>query len=262
MQTFNHIVIDGRSLEYLWIVPEKSRSELPVIVMLHEGLGSAAMWRDFPARLAEATGCRVMAYSRAGYGHSDPAPPYAVDYMHHEGLVVLPELLEKLKIDSPVLFGHSDGGSIALLCAGGTQTPLSGLVLLAPHVLVEDVTVRGIAAAVDAYRTTDFRSRLERYHADVDSVFSHWHEIWLSPEFRTWNIEEYLPEITCPVLAIQGEGDEYASMTQIDRIAAAVNGKAQLLKLSQCGHVPHRSQPQAVVDATVAFINHHSLSRL
>lgn len=249
------IAVENHSLEYIRLMPQQPRPAAPMIVMLHEGLGSVSMWRNFPQRLADATGCEVLAYSRAGYGWSDSVSPYTVNYMHHEGLVVLPELLKMLKIERPVLFGHSDGGSIALLCAGGSGLSLSGAVVLAPHVLVEEITVSGIAATGELYRNTDFRARLGRHHADVDSVFRHWYEIWLDPAFRSWNIEDYLPRITCPVLAIQGENDEYATMTQIDRIAAAATGKVELLKLPQCGHVPHKDQPQAVLSATAAFID-------
>ncbi len=252
---FKHIIVKSHSLEYVHLTPQQPRLAAPMIVMLHEGLGSVSMWRNFPQRLADATGCEALAYSRAGYGWSDPVPPYTVNYMHHEGVVVLPELLKILEIERPVLFGHSDGGSIALLCAGGGGISLRGAVVLAPHVLVEDVTVAGIAATCELYRNTDFRSRLGKYHADVDSVFRHWYEIWLDPAFRSWNIEEYLPRITCPILAIQGENDEYATMTQIDRIAAAATGEVGLLKLAQCGHVPHKDQPQAVLNATTAFID-------
>jgi len=224
------------------------------LVMLHEGLGSTSMWRGFPQRLAEATGCRVLVYSRAGYGNSAPVPPYDIDYMHHEALVVLPELLNKFSLRRPVLFGHSDGGSIALLCAADGGVLLSGIMVLAPHVLVEDITISGIAATSDLYRTTDLRMRLGRYHADVDEVFAHWRDIWLRPDFLGWNIEAYLSRITCPVLAIQGEDDEYATMTQIDRIAAKVAGRVELLKLGQCGHSPHKDQPQKVLEAAATFV--------
>lgn len=230
------------------------------IVMLHEGLGSLAMWRDFPSAVAHATQCDVLVYSRYGYGRSAAlGAPRAVDYMHREALQVLPELLDRLGIEQPVLLGHSDGASIALIHAGGSARGVSGLILLAPHVLVEDITILSIAAAKESYRHTDLRSKLARYHAgvDIDAVFWGWNNIWLHPDFRGWNIEEYLPNITCPTLAIQGEDDEYGSMDQIERIAlkAARADDIDLLRLEDCRHSPHKDQPQAVIEAVTRFID-------
>lgn len=228
------------------------------IVMLHEGLGSLAMWRDFPGQVAHATGCDVLVYSRFGYGQSAPAGgPRAVDYMHREALQVLPELLDRLRIKQPVLLGHSDGGSIALIHAGGAGRSVAGLILMAPHVLVEDISISGIEAAREAYLQTDLRARLGRYHADVDATFRGWNDIWLSPAFRDWNIEEYLPAIACPILAIQGEDDEYGSMDQLARIArqASGSGDIDLLRLEDCRHSPHKDQQQAVLEAITRFID-------
>lgn len=246
--------IKGVELEYVRLRSSHARDGAPAIVFLHEGLGSIAMWRDFPQKVADATGCEAVVYSRAGYGRSGADPQTrGVRYMHEQGLEVLPEFLRVLGIERPILFGHSDGGSIALLCAGGTDTALAGIIVAAPHVMVEDITIRGIEAARDAYRSTDLPARLGKYHKDVDAVFWAWNDIWLSPAFRAWNIEEYLPRIDCPILAIQGEDDEYGTMDQLDRIAEQ-SRDVDLLKLADCRHSPHKDQEQALIDAVVAFV--------
>ncbi len=245
------VTVGSRRLEYERIGGAAGR---PTLVFLHEGLGSVAMWKDFPARVAGATGCEVLVYSRAGYGRSDPAvQPRPVTYMHDEALVPLPELLDALAVSRPVLVGHSDGASIALVHAAASGRPVAGLVLMAPHVIVEDLSVRSIAAAKVAYETTDLRSKLARYHADVDGAFWGWNRIWLDPAFRRWDIQEYLPRVRCPVLAIQGEDDEYGTMEQVERIRAAVPG-AEVLKLARCGHSPHRDQPDATLAAIARFV--------
>jgi pimeloyl-ACP methyl ester carboxylesterase len=227
----------------------------PALVFLHEGLGSVAMWRDFPARVAQATGCEAVAYSRFGYGRSDPTPgPRPVRYMHQEALEVLPKLLDALGLERPVLVGHSDGGSIALILAGAGVRPLAGLVLLAAHVMVEDVTVVSIAQARRAWETTDLRSRLSRYHRDVDSAFWGWNDIWLDLAFRGWSIEEFLPGVACPVLAIQGKDDEYGTAEQLRLIAAGVRD-AEVLELDRCGHSAHRDNPEAVIAAISGFVD-------
>lgn len=248
------VTINGTRLEYVRLPSAHPREGAPAIVFLHEGLGSVSMWRDFPQKVADATGCEAVVYSRAGYGRSDPAVlPRAVGYMHDEGLAVLPALLAELDLERPILFGHSDGGSIALICAGGTDTPLGGVIAMAPHVLVEDISVSSIAQAKVAWTTTDLPARLGKYHNDVDAVFRGWNDIWLHPDFRAWNIEEYLPRIAVPVMAIQGEDDEYGTMDQIDRIARGAKD-VELVKLADCRHSPHKDQPQAVIDAVVEFV--------
>ncbi|HUI59393.1 MAG TPA: alpha/beta hydrolase [Steroidobacteraceae bacterium] len=240
-------------IEYQRIAGTADGSTGP-IVMLHEGLGSIALWRDFPSRLAQATGCEVVVYSRHGYGSSAPlTAPRAVRYMHDEALTELPAILDALRVEQPILFGHSDGGSIALIHAGARLRAVHGVVTLAPHVLVEDISVTSIAAAKTAYETTDLRARLGRYHDDVDGVFRGWNRIWLDPAFRAWNIEEYLPAIDCPILAIQGEQDEYGTMEQIERIARGARS-AELLKLARCRHSPHRDQPEQVLTAVARWI--------
>lgn len=235
----------------------------PLLVFLHEGLGSASMWKDFPARLCDAGGWRGLVYSRTGYGRSTPRPHgerWRPDYMHEQAREVLPQLLAAAGIDAaadpPWLFGHSDGASIALIYAAEYPQALAGLVVLAPHIFVEDLSVHSITQAKYAYRDTDLRSRLARHHADVDSAFWGWNDIWLDPAFRHWNIEGLLASIRVPVLAIQGHNDEYGTMAQVDGLAAAV-AQAEVLRLDDCAHSPHRDRPEAVIQATIDFIGRH-----
>jgi pimeloyl-ACP methyl ester carboxylesterase len=251
MREMSFISVQGHRLEFEF---SRAGPVAPVIVFLHEGLGSLAMWRDFPRRIVQATGCDALVYSRFGYGQSDPiAAPRRADFMHEEALKSLPELLDKLCVENPILFGHSDGASIAIIHAGASKRPVRALVLMAPHVMVEDVAIRSITAARDAYQTTDLREKLGRYHDDPDSAFRGWNDIWLDPSFRNWNIEQFLSGITCPILAIQGEDDEYGTMAQIERVARIAT-RAELLKLARCRHSPHRDQPDAVIDATRRFV--------
>jgi pimeloyl-ACP methyl ester carboxylesterase len=246
------VVVDGRRLETLWIPAEHQTA--PTVVMLHEGLGSIAHWRDFPARLAARTGCGVLAYSRYGYGNSDRlAEKRPVDYMHHEAEVVLPSLLAQTAIQQPVLLGHSDGASIALVFAGRYPTALRALILEAPHVFVEELSVTSIAEARAAYLNTDLPGKLARYHAHADDTFWGWNDIWLDPRFRSWNIEEYLAAIRCPVLLIQGEDDQYGTTRQLEAIKARVPS-AEVLLLPHCGHAPHRDQPEATLERMANFI--------
>ena len=246
------IKIAGHELEYRLLPAHQTNR--PTLVFLHEGLGCIALWRDFPARVAAATGCQTLLYSRHGHGQSDPLPaPRAPQYLHREALVVLPELLEKLRILRPLLIGHSDGASIALIHAGDGQWEVAGVVAMAPHVFVEDFALQGIRRAVEAWNASDLRQRLGRYHRDGDATFRAWADIWLSGEFRLWNIEDYLPAIRCPVLAIQGEDDEYGTMAQLEAIARRAR-RVELLELADCRHSPHRDQPQATFDAIVRFV--------
>jgi pimeloyl-ACP methyl ester carboxylesterase len=247
------VLAGGHRLDYERI--DAGGRDRPTLVLLHEGLGSVAMWRDFPSRLAHATASRVVVYSRHGYGESDPlTTPRTVRYMHDEAEHVLPEFLDALAIERPILVGHSDGGSIAMIHAGGGGRGVTAIVAMAPHVMVEELSITSIAAARDAFRTTRLRRRLARYHADVDGAFLGWNDIWLSPAFRTWNIEAYLPRITCPILAIQGEDDEYGTMEQLARIAEGAPD-VRRLKLADCRHSPHRDQRDAVLDAIARFVD-------
>ena len=246
------VVVGGQRLEYGWHGLASGAAQ--PIVMLHEGLGSLALWKDFPLRLAKATRRRVLAYSRMGYGRSDPlAGPRGVDFMHVEALETLPRLLDALGARDPVLFGHSDGASIALIHAARAGRPLAAVIALAPHVFVERYGLDSIATARRAYLEGDLRAKLARYHDDVDSAFWSWNDIWLHRNFRAWNIEALLPEIVCPVLTIQGLDDEYGTIEQIDRIARGVP-QLRRLELAQCGHSPQRDQPEAVLTATARFL--------
>ena len=243
-------------IEHQWISPQ--RADAPLLVFLHEGLGSIAMWKDFPQRLCEAGGFRGLVFSRPGYGRSTPRAPdevWDVDFMHRQAHEVLPAFFETLGLhEPPWLFGHSDGGSISLLYAARFPQRVAGLVVLAPHIFVEDVTVANIQQARRAYMETDLPAKLGRYHDDADSAFWGWNRIWLHPPFKQWNIERELDAIRCPVLAIQGVDDEYGSLAQIRGIAERVPG-TELVELLDCGHSPHRDQPEKAIVATVSFIN-------
>ena len=217
------------------------------LVFLHEGLGSLGLWRGFPADLVARTGRDALVWSRHGYGASPgDRAPWGPDYMHQEALGVLPELLDRLGIDAPVLVGHSDGASIALIHAGSAVRPVSGVVALAPHVMVEPRTIAGIEAARDAYRTTDLPTRLARHHLDADATFWRWNEIWLSEAFRHWNIEAYLSGLSVPVLALQCAGDEYGSPEQLHRIAAGSPAPVERHVIAGAGHAPHLAAPAEV----------------
>ncbi|MGH9651500.1 MAG: alpha/beta fold hydrolase, partial [Terriglobales bacterium] len=209
-------------------------------------MGSIRQWRDFPEQVARATGCRALVYDRYGYGQSDVLrePRRTVRFMHEEALVSLPALLWELRIENPVLVGHSDGASIALIHAA--THPVRAVALLAPHVFVEDSGLKSIKELNDAFETTELPERLAKYHRDARRTFHLWADAWLDPAFRNWNIEEVLPRIRCPVLAIQGEGDEYGSMAQLEAVARQVGGPCELVKLENCGHSPHKEQTELV----------------
>jgi pimeloyl-ACP methyl ester carboxylesterase len=239
-------------IELAWV--GASTSPHPTVVFLHEGLGSVAMWKDFPARLCETLGLRGLVFSRYGYGRSTPKPPderWAPDFMHRQAHEVLPALFATLGIERPILFGHSDGGSIALLHAARFET--TSVIAVAPHLFVEDLSIASIETAREAYATTDLRERLARYHDDPDSAFRGWNDVWLSSAFRDWNIERDIATIRCPILAVQGADDEYGTLEQIRSIARALP-KTRLLVIPKCGHSPHRDQPDALIAATEQFI--------
>ena len=240
----------GHALEVHWI-----EGSDPVLVFLHEGLGSIAQWRDFPAKVAHATGCRALVYDRYGYGKSEVLKEdrVGIDFMHREALDSLPELLSKFNIQKPVLVGHSDGASIALIHAGSGHA-VRGVAVLAPHVFVEESGLKSIGNINEAFETSGLAERLGKYHRDARKTFHLWADAWLDPAFRQWNIEEYLPRIKCPVLAIQGKDDEYGSMAQLKAIKAQVGGPCELLKLAPCGHSPHRDRPKEVLKSVSEFI--------
>jgi pimeloyl-ACP methyl ester carboxylesterase len=248
-------------IEHQWI--GRDRSDAPLIVFLHEGLGSLSMWKDFPQRLCNAAKCRGLVYSRPGYGRSTPRAAqeaWGLDFMHRQAHEVLPALLKALGIDTlarpPWLFGHSDGGSIALLYAARFPQQIAGAIVVAPHILVEDLSVTSIEMAKVAYLDTDLRARLARYHDDPDSAFWGWNSVWLHPPFREWSIEEEVASIVCPLLAVQGLDDEYGTLEQVHGIARRAP-QAELLELSHCGHSPHRDQPERLIAAATAFIRRH-----
>jgi pimeloyl-ACP methyl ester carboxylesterase len=250
-----HLLAGGYRLEYEWHGPRPEAA--PTLVFLHEGLGCVTMWRDFPARLAEATGLGALVYSRAGYGSSDPVPvPRPLRFMHDEALRVLPEVLDAMQVRDAILVGHSDGGSIALLHAGGVPGPkVRALILEAPHVFCEHISIERISLATEKYREGDLRRALERHHGpNVDVAFWGWNRAWLDPEFRNWNIEDYLGAIRCPTLVIQGEDDEYGTLAQVDAIEAGSGGPVQRLVLRACGHSPHRAQPDTTLAAMADFV--------
>ncbi|MGE8491372.1 MAG: alpha/beta fold hydrolase [Paraburkholderia nemoris] len=246
-------------IEYRWV--NEAAGDAPIAVFLHEGLGSIAMWRDWPQALCERLGMRGLVYSRPGYGLSTPRPhaeKWPVDFMTAQARDILPALLDALDIDKRErrrmwVIGHSDGGSITLLYAALHPEELAGAVAIAPHVFVEDISVESIAQTKELYETTDLRSKLGRYHADVDSAFYGWNDIWLNPAFRQWSIAEELASIRKPLLAVQGHDDNYGTMAQIDTIAVQVP-HAQLAKLDACGHSPHRDAPQPLNEAIAAFV--------
>ncbi len=255
------VTADGARLEYRWFGGGPSPRAL---VLLHEGLGCVSTWRDFPDRLARETGWPVFAYSRVGYGGSDPVElPRPWTYMHHEGEVVLPQVLEAAGIDDAVLVGHSDGASISIVHAAleGRQAPshtpprVRALVLIAAHVFNEPLCRSTIEAVGVKYRQTDLRDRLERHHGEnVDCAFWGWHDAWLSPGFETWNLEEYLPSISLPVIVLQGSDDDFGTLMQVDSIMAGLAGPAERVMIEDCGHAPHRDQPDVLIETIARFL--------
>jgi pimeloyl-ACP methyl ester carboxylesterase len=244
------VVAGGRRLEYRLLEGGAG----PTLVFLHEGLGSTDLWREYPDQVSTATGMPALVYSREGHGWSDPVrAPRSADFMEHEALTVLPEVLDRLEISDPILIGHSEGASIALIHAGAGHR-VSGLVLLAPHVFVEPESISGIEAALESFESTDLLERMARHHRDPRSTFFAWNEIWLDPGFRDWNIEGYLPGIDCPTLLIQGRDDEYGTLAQLEAIERGATGPVRRLVLDECGHSPHLSQPARTLEATASFI--------
>ena len=215
------------------------------------------MWRDFPQQLADATGCNYLVYSRAGYGSSDPADlPRPIQYLADEAIHSLPKLINQLAIEDHILIGHSDGGSIALVYAGHHQPAnLRGLITEAAHVFNEELSIRSIEAARDAYHTTNLREKLARYHQDVDNAFWGWNDVWLHPEYKLWNIEAYLPGVLAPLLVMQGADDQYGTLKQVEAIVDGVTGPIETCILADCRHTPHREQFEQTLAAMRDFIN-------
>jgi len=256
---------DGQrfALEVQWLGAPTADAASPLVVFLHEGLGSVAMWKDFPQQLCDAAQCRGLVISRPGYGQSTPLAAgtrWGVNFMERQATEVLPAALYALGVDAqsqPLwLLGHSDGASIALLFAAAFPAQVAGLIALAPHWFVEDQTVASISALQAPAVKALLLARLARYHLDPEPMFEAWSHIWLDPAFRHWSIADKISNIGCPVLAVQGLDDEYGSLEQIRGIARACTG-TRLLELAACGHSPHRDQPQALTTAICSFMNHN-----
>ena len=247
--------INDADLEYRMLGP--SPDQAPTIVMLHEGLGSAALWGDFPEKLQAATGAGVFAYSRAGYGASSPAKlPRPLDYMHVEALDVLPKLLDAIGFQHGMLLGHSDGASIAAIYAGAHQDHrVQGIALMAPHFIVEDISVTSIAEIKRAYETTELKAKLARWHRDVDNAFYGWNGAWLDPKFRDWDISEYLAYIRVPITILQGVDDQYGTMRQVEIAREECYCPVDVVVIPGAGHSPHREAPKVTLDAISEFAN-------
>jgi pimeloyl-ACP methyl ester carboxylesterase len=244
--------VNGRQIENRMIPGDLAQ---PTLVFLHEGLGSVTLWRDFPDKVAAGLGARALVYSRFGYGQSEGLlAKNTPRFMHDEALDVLPALLDEFGIERPLLIGHSDGASIALIHAAASGRPVHGLVLMAPHVFVEPICLASIARIRDTYLNTDLKPRLAKYHAHVDDAFLGWADTWLLPEFQSWSIEDLLPAVSQPMLLIQGRDDEYGTVAQLDRIDARAKGPTSRLVLADCGHSPQRDQEAAVLDAIDSFV--------
>ena len=243
----------GKSLE--WAAFGPAPGDAPTIVLLHEGLGCVGLWRDFPERLVAATGLGVFAYSRAGYGASDPCDlPRPLDYMTTEAVKVLPQVMDHACIGRAVLLGHSDGATIAAIHAGSiADQRVRGLILMAPHFFTEEMGLAAIAKARAAYDSGDLRARLARHHADVDAAFRGWNDAWLHPDFRAWHVAEVIDYLRIPTLAIQGRGDPYGTLAQIDELERRSYAPVDTLILDDCGHAPHQDQPDAVLAAVAEF---------
>jgi pimeloyl-ACP methyl ester carboxylesterase len=257
-----YLAAGGHRLEYAWWGPPPAQA--PTLVFLHEGLGSVAQWRDFPGQLAKATGFGAFAYSRLGYGHSDPVElPRPLRYMHNEA-GLLPEVLGAVGIKEFVLVGHSDGASIAIIHAGsGRHSGLKGLILEAPHVFAEQVGLESIEKARQAFLTTDLPQKLAKYHGEnLQGAFWGWNRAWLDPGFHSWNLESYLPQIQVPTLVIQGEDDQFGTTKQVEAVRSQVCGPVEVLLVPQCGHSPHRDHPKEVLEAMSRFVKRTPIESL
>jgi pimeloyl-ACP methyl ester carboxylesterase len=248
--------IGGRAIEYR-VIPG-AVSDRPPLVFLHEGLGCAALWRDFPDKVARELGAPALVYSRFGYGQSAGLEgPRTPRFMHEEALDVLPVLLDRAGIARPLLIGHSDGASIALIHAASAGRPVAGLVLMAPHIMVEPISVESIARISATYAEGPLRTRLARYHAHVDDAFRGWADTWLNPAFLDWSLEVEARALSIPTLLVQGRDDEYGTLAQIERIAELAQGPTERVVLDKCGHSPHRDQEAAVLSAIADFAARH-----
>ncbi|MBX7226346.1 MAG: alpha/beta hydrolase [Chitinophagales bacterium] len=251
MQTEINTILNELEIKRIDKFPDR-----PTIVFLHDSLGCIELWRDFPQKLAEATQCNVLIYDRLGYGKSAPMPTHdrPTNYMELEA-DILHELLQKSKIDNAILFGHSDGATIALLTASKFPDRIKAVIVEAAHIFVEDVTLQGIYEAVESYKNTNLSERLAKYHGDkVEALFKAWTETWTRADYRSWNIEHFLPNITCPLLFIQGEADEYGTLAQVEKTISQVSGKAEKYVIPNVGHTPHKEASELVLNRSTKFI--------
>ena len=256
------------SIEYRWLTPagRADAAGAPLVVFLHEGLGSVAMWRDYPQQLCDAGGYRGLVYSRPGYGRSTPrarGEQWPVGFMHEQANAVLPRFLASVGVDPagppPWLLGHSDGASIALIYAACRPAAVAGVIAVAPHIVVEPVSLQSIRVARDAYVNGDLKPRLARYHDDVDSAFFGWNDAWLAPAFAGWSIEPLLAALRCPILAVQGADDEYGTLAQVEGIRDRA-AQTEVVVIPACGHSPQKDAPLALRRAALEFITRHSLA--
>jgi pimeloyl-ACP methyl ester carboxylesterase len=246
--------INGKNL---YVAFQNTYKNAPTIVFLHDSLGCVTLWRDLPQKLADATQCNVLAYDRLGYGQSEPMNSYKrpVNYLELEA-DVLNDLLNTFDIDQTILFGHSDGGSIALIAASKYAVRITAVICEAAHIFVEDVTLRGISKAIEAYKNTDLAERLQKYHGNkVDTIFKAWTETWTGSDYRDWNIEHFLPGIKCPLLFIQGEADEYGTLNQVEKTISGISGKAEKYIIPDVGHTPHKEAAGLTFHSVKGFIN-------
>lgn len=252
-----HLVIEDHIIAYQWINNDSFDPEKPIIVFLHEGLGCMKQWKDFPENLCRITGSRGLMYDRKGYGESEKIrEPRENDFLYQEAASALPDLLGKLGIAEPVMFfGHSDGGTISLIFAALFPEKTAAVVAEASHIFIEPITLRGIKQAVFAYKNNGLKEKLEKYHGDkTDSMFYSWANVWTSEETAGWSIELILPEIKAPVMAIQGEDDNYGTTLQSETISAGLRGNSRMLHLPDCGHTPHHEQRETVLNNTASFL--------
>jgi pimeloyl-ACP methyl ester carboxylesterase len=250
------IEVNGSRIEAVLHGPRPERA--PTLVLLHEGLGCVSMWRDFPEKLAQRTGYGVLVYSRPGYGKSDPVNlPRPLDYMHREAFDVLPHVLDQASVEKSILVGHSDGASIATIYAGGRQDfRVRGLVLMAPHFFVEDISIESIVAAKVAFENGDLRARLARHHGEnVDIAFRGWNDAWLDPGFRDWRIDDSVAHVRVPILIVQGKDDQYGTLAQVRLAESDAYCPVETAILDRCGHSPQIDQPDATLEAIGEFIH-------
>ena len=254
----SYIIAAGHRLRVRKLIHPNSEGGNPrsTLVFLHEGLGSIEMWHDFPAILAKTTGCDCLIYDRWGHGRSDPLDvKRTLRYVHDEALDSLPEVLDHFHVDGAILIGHSDGGSIALIFAAEYPERVRGMITEAAHVFVEEITLQGIREALEIYNSTDLNQKLARYHGDnTEKIFRAWHETWLQPEFKSWDIQDCLAKITCPILVIQGEDDQYGTAAQVEAINNQVTGQSEALLIPNCAHIPHKEAKDKVAQEMTEFI--------